>query len=124
MVICDLHLLHYNNSINCLLFFYNFYCTFTKSSALSIFMPLILEIQFINGALFLKTNFFSPNALLFPVLVAVASTAVLLGASKPSAVYVILVTVIVPFTTIYASLKSHKSYLSIGVLLLISLLTL
>ena len=35
-----------------------------------------------------------------------------------------LTTVIVPFTTIYASLKSHKSGLSIDVLILISLLRL
>ena len=34
------------------------------------------------------------------------------------------VTVIVPFTTNYASLKSHKSNLNIGVLIQISLLTL
>ena len=33
-------------------------------------------------------------------------------------------TVIVPFTTIYASLKSHKSDLNIEVLILISLLAL
>ena len=62
--------------------------TTSKSSALSIFMPLVFEIQLINGALFLKTNFFSPNALLFAVLVAVMVAAVLLGASKPSAVNV------------------------------------
>ena len=35
-----------------------------------------------------------------------------------------LVTVIVPLTTIYASLKSHESDLNIDVLVLISLLTL
>ena len=35
-----------------------------------------------------------------------------------------LVTITSPFTTIYESLKSHKSDLSIGVLILISLLTL
>ena len=51
-----------------------------------------------NGALFLKANFLS--------------YALLSG----------FVTVIVPFTTIYASLKSHKSYLSIDVLNLICLL--
>ena len=40
-----------------------------------------------NGALFLKTNFFSPNAkLLFASLVAVTIAAVLLGASKSLAV--------------------------------------
>ena len=62
-------------------------------------MPLIFVRQLINGALFLKANFFSPNALLFAVLVAVALAAVLLGASS---------TVISPFTTMYASLKSHN----------------
>ena len=60
----------------------------SKSSALSICTPLIFKIQLINGALFLKTNFFSPNALLFAVLVAVALAAVLLGASKSSTVNV------------------------------------
>ena len=52
----------------------------SKSSALSIFMQLIFEMQLINGALFLKTNFFSPNALLFVVLVSVALFTVLSGA--------------------------------------------
>ena len=80
--------------------------------------------QLINGALFLKTNFFSPNALSFAVLVAFALASVLLGASKSSAINILLATVIVPFTTIYASLKSHKSDLRIDVLILISLLTL
>ena len=94
----------------------------SKSSALSIFTPLIFETQLINGALFLKTNFFSPNALLFALLVAVTLAAVLLGASMSSAVNVFLVTVIFPLTTIYASLKSHKSDLNIDVLILISLL--
>ena len=42
--------------------------------------------QLINGKLSLKTNCFSPNSLSFAVLVAVALSAVLLGASKPSAV--------------------------------------
>ena len=56
--------------------------------------------QLINGALFLNAN----ALFLFA----------LFG----------LVLVIVPFTTIYASLKSHKSDLRIGVLILISLLTL
>ena len=42
--------------------------------------------QLMNGALFLKTNFFSSNALLFALLVAVAIAAVLLGASKSLAV--------------------------------------
>ena len=51
----------------------------SKSSALSIFMQLIFEMQLINGA-FLKTNFFSPNALSFAVLVAVALFTVLSGA--------------------------------------------
>ena len=59
---------------------------------------LIFEMQERNGALFLKANFLS--------------YALLSG----------FVTVIVPFTTIYASLKSHKSYLSIDVLNLICLL--
>ena len=75
--------------------------TRSKSSALSIFMPLIFVIQLINGTLFLKTNFFSPNALLFAVLVEVALAAVLLGASKSSAVNAFLSTVISPFTTMY-----------------------
>ena len=59
---------------------------------------LIFEMQERNGALFLKANFLS--------------YALLSG----------FVTVIVPFTTIYASLKSHKSNLSIDVLNLICLL--
>ena len=80
--------------------------------------------QLINGALFWKTNFLSANALLFAVLVAVTLAAALLGASMSSAVNVFSVTVIFPFTTIYASLKSHKSDLNIDVLILISLLTL
>ena len=63
----------------------------------------------INGSLFLKTNFFSPNALSFALLVAVTLAAELLGASISSAVNVFLVIVIFPVTTIYASLKSHKS---------------
>ena len=54
----------------------------SKSSALSIFIPLIFEIQFINGASFLKTNLFSPNTLLFAVLVAFALATVLFVASK------------------------------------------
>ena len=60
-------------------------------------MPLIFEMQLINGALFLN------------------ATALFLFALFG------LVTVISPFTTIYASLKSHKSDLSIDVLILISL---
>ena len=96
----------------------------SKSSALSIFTLLIFEIQLINGALFLKTNFLSPKALLFAVLVAVTLAAVLLGVSMSSVVNVFLVTIIFPLTTIYASLKSHKSDLSVDVLILISLLTL
>ena len=51
-------------------------------------MPLIFVIQLINGALFLKINFFSPNALLFSLLVAVVLAAVLLGASKSPVVNV------------------------------------
>ena len=67
---------------------------------LRIYTPLICEMQLINGALLLN------ETLLF---------AFALFAS---------VTVIVPFTTNYASLKSHKSNLNIGVLIQISLLTL
>ena len=51
-------------------------------------MPLIFVIQLINGALFLKINFFSTNVSLFALLVAVALAAVLLGTSKSSAVNV------------------------------------
>ena len=61
-------------------------------------MPLIFEIQLINGALFLN------------------ATALFLFALSG------LVTVISPFTAMYASLKSHKSDLSVGVLILILLL--
>ena len=50
----------------------------------------------INGALLLKTNFFSPNALSFAVLVAVALATVLLGASISSTVNVFVATVIFP----------------------------
>ena len=96
----------------------------SKSSALSIFIPLFYEIQLINDALFLKTNFFSPKSLLFVLLVAVALAPVLLGASKSLAVNVFLVTVIFPLTTIYASLNSHKSDLSVEALVLIALLIL
>ena len=60
--------------------------TTSNSSALSIFTPLMFEMQLINGLLFLKTNFFSPKVLPFAVLVVVALAAVLLGASKSSAV--------------------------------------
>ena len=76
----------------------------------------------INGALFLKTNFLLSKALLLAVLVALTLAAVLLGASISSAVNVFLVTKIFPLTTIYASLKSHKSDLNIDILILISLL--
>ena len=76
-----------------------------------------------NGVLFLKTNFFSPNALLFAVLVAFALAAVILGASISLAVNIFLTAVIFHFSTIYASLKSHKSDLSIDALILVSLLT-
>ena len=61
-------------------------------------MPLIFEMELINGALFLNVT----ALFLF----------ILSG----------LVTVIVPFTTIYASLKSHKSDFRIDVLILISFL--
>ena len=44
--------------------------------------------QLINGALFLKTNFLLPKALLFAVLVALTLAAVLLGSSISSAVNV------------------------------------
>ena len=44
--------------------------------------------QLINGALFLKANFFSPNVLSFAALLAVVLVAVLLGASKSLAVNV------------------------------------
>ena len=62
--------------------------TTSKSSALSIFMPLIFVRQLIYGALFLKINFFSPNTSSFALLVAVALAAVLLGSSKSSGVNV------------------------------------
>ena len=73
--------------------------TTSKSSALSIFTPLIFEMQLINDALL------SNVAALF--LFALSG----------------LVTVTVPFTTIYASLKLHRSDLNIDVLILIYLLT-
>ena len=75
--------------------------TTTKSRASSIFTPLIFEIQLINCALFLNAGF------LFPLLVSLS----------PSRV-------ISHFATIFASLKLHKSDLSIDVLILNSLLTL
>ena len=59
---------------------------------------LIFEMQEIKGALFLKANFLSYALLSW------------------------FVTVIVPLTTISASLKSHRSYLNIGVLNLIRFL--
>ena len=68
-----------------------------KSSALSISVLLIFEIQEINDAIILKAIFLSY---------------VLSG----------LATLIFPFATIYASLKAHKSHLSIDVLNLICLL--
>ena len=61
-----------------------------KSSALSVFIPLIFEIQIINGALFLK-KIFSPNVLSFAALVAFIIAAVLLGASKSLAVNVFFI---------------------------------
>ena len=79
--------------------------------------------QLINGTLFLKTNFFSPNVLLFALLVLIALRFVLFGLSKSAAIKPFLITVIFPVTKIYASLKSHKSDLHIEVLILISLLT-
>ena len=80
--------------------------------------------QLINGALFLRTNFFSPNTLSFIVSVTVALFTVLLDASKSLTVNVFLWTIIFPFPTIYTSDQPHKSDLSIDVLTLISLLTL
>ena len=74
--------------------------TTSKSSALSICTTLIFEMQLINGALFLN-----------------ATLLVFFGLSGS-------VAVIPPFTTIYTSLTSDKSDLNIGVLILISLLTL
>ena len=71
----------------------------SKCYALSTFTPLIFEKQLINGALFLNATDLSSFALF--------------GAP----------TVISPFTTIYTSLKLHKSDLGIDVLILISLLT-
>ena len=62
--------------------------------------------QLINGALFLNVN-----ATLFFVF------CFLFGLSGS-------VTVTSPFTTMYASLKSHKSDFNVGVLILIFLLTL
>ena len=53
----------------------------SKSSALSVFTPLIFETQLIDGALFLNFSF-SPNSLSFAVLVAFALSTVLLGASN------------------------------------------
>ena len=67
---------------------------------LSVSVLLSFELQEVNGALFLRANF------------------LLQFASFGS------VTVIVPLTTIYASLKSHKSDLSVDVLNLICLLAL
>ena len=67
----------------------------SKSSALSSNTLLLFETQLIDGALFLSA------ALL--LLFALSGTAA----------------VIVHFTTIYASLKSHKSALNIGALILI-----
>ena len=66
--------------------------TTSKSSSLSICIPLISEMQLINGALFLNATLLFLFAL-------------------PGSVIVI-----VPFATIYASVKSHKSDLNIGVL--------
>ena len=63
-------------------------------------MPLIFEMQLINGALFLN------------------ATIVFLSALSGS------VTARAPFTTIYVSLKSHKSDLNVGVLILIYFLAL
>ena len=75
-------------------------------------MPLIFVIQLKNGALFLQTNFFLPNALSFATLLAVALAAGWLGASESLAVNIFLLTVIFSFTTTCALLKSHKSDLN------------
>ena len=72
--------------------------TTSKSSALSMNILLIFEMHETNGALFLEANFLSYVSLFGSV------------------------TVIFPFTTIYASLKSHRSDLSMDVLNLICLL--
>ena len=74
--------------------------TTSRSFEISICKPLIFEMQLINGTVFLNAT------LLF--LLALSGS----------------VTAIHPFTTIYVSLKSHKSYLNIDALILISLLTL
>ena len=74
--------------------------TTSKSSVLPMDVLLIFEMQETNSALFLKANFLSCT--------------LLSGFVK----------VIVPFTTIYASLKSHRSDRSIDVLNLICLLDL
>ena len=70
----------------------------SKSSAFSTYLSLIFEIHEINGALCLSVNLLSKLALLF-------------GS----------VTVIFPFTQTYVSEQSHKSDLSIEVLILIGL---
>ena len=80
--------------------------------------------QLINGTLFLKFNFSSPNVLLFTLLLPSALTFLLLGSSKSAAVNIFLTTVIFPVTKIYASLKSHKSDYNIEVLILIPLFAL
>ena len=72
----------------------------SKSSALSISVLLIFEVQLINAALFLKANYLSYTSSFGSV------------------------TVIVPSTTMYDLLKSHKSDFNIGALNLISLLIL
>ena len=66
---------------------------------MSVCTPLVFEMQLINGALFLNATILFRFALF--------------GSVK----------VIVPLTTIYASEKPHRSHLNIGVLILISLLT-
>ena len=77
----------------------------SKSSAFSTNTPFIFEIQETNGALFFKmAHYFFISSL--------------------SLSLVLTVTVTIPLTTIYASLKSHKSDLKIDVLNLICLLLL
>ena len=74
--------------------------TISRSFALSINALLIFDMRDINEALFLKVGF------LFLLLLELVP-----------------VTLIIPFTTVYASLYSHKSDLKIEVLNLIFLLT-
>ena len=67
--------------------------TILRSSALSINVLLIFEMHELNGSLFLIATSFSSTL-----------------------VFAVVLTFIIPFTTIYASLQSHKSDLIIEVL--------